>query len=85
MLLGHKKNLHKIIYHVTFVNIFIRVQFFAMKPSQENVNFFILTISKNGHKCTEIHQKLYNAWGEDNVPCLRRIQKVSKEFCDGKR
>jgi histone-lysine N-methyltransferase SETMAR len=56
-----------------------------MKPSSENVNFFVATLCKNNFKATQIHSLLVEAWGQENVLSLRRVQDISKEFASGER
>lgn len=51
----------------------------------ENLNFFVKTLIHNGFSCTDMHQYLTNTWGEDNVPSLRQVQRLAKEFKDGTR
>jgi len=56
-----------------------------MQPSSENVYFFISTLQRNNYKASQIHSLLVEAWGQDNVPSLRRVQDISKEFASGER
>lgn len=51
----------------------------------ECVNYFIATLAKNNVSASVIRKYLVNAWGEDNVKSLRRIQTIAKEFNDGDR
>lgn len=56
-----------------------------MKPTAENMNFFIATLQRNKFKATNIHSLLVEAWGEENVLSLRRVQEISQEFACGAR
>jgi transposase len=56
-----------------------------MKPSTDNMNFFIATLQKSNFSATKIHSLLADAWGEENVLSLRRVQELSKEYADGVR
>ena len=49
------------------------------------MNFFIATLALNDVNATEIHRLLSNAWGEENVIKLRRIQALAREFRCGER
>lgn len=55
-----------------------------MDIQQCNLNFFVATLSSNNFKATDIHQLLINAWGEDNIVGVRRIQAIAKEFAEGR-
>jgi hypothetical protein len=56
-----------------------------MQATEENVNFFIATLTKNNYKATDIHHLLANAWGEDNIIKVRQIQKKASQFATGER
>lgn len=55
-----------------------------MEVKPNALNFFVSTLSRNGYKGTEIHNLLTNAWGEEDMVSLRRVQQISKEFENGR-
>ena len=55
----------------------------AQSSTQDERNFFIITLAKNDYTSVAIHDLLCNAWG--NVMTLRAVQKVVKQYKDGDR
>ena len=54
-----------------------------VKP--EFVNFLVKTLVDNEIAASDIHTYLINSWGEQNIPTLRHIQRLAKQFRDGER
>ena len=53
----------------------------AQSSTQDERNFFIITLAKNDYTSVAIHDLLCNAWG--NVMTLRAVRKVVKQYKDG--
>jgi len=55
-----------------------------MDHKQCDLNFFVATLERNNYKSTTIHELLVEAWGEEAVVGVRRIQAIAKEFSEGR-
>ena len=55
-----------------------------MECSKDKLYFLVETLRRNNRKATEIHEVLQNAWPEDYFS-VRQIQRLCKEYEDGKR
>ena len=55
-----------------------------MNHKQCDLNFFVATLARNNYKATTIHELLVEAWGEEAVVGVRRVQAICKEFNEGR-
>lgn len=56
-----------------------------MEHKSEYINYFVATLTRCNLSAVDIRSYLVEAWGEDNVKSLRRIQTIAKEFNEGER
>ena len=56
-----------------------------MNATTEQINFFVLTLTKNDFNAKQIHELLSFTWGEENVIKLRRVQTLVQDFKTGER
>lgn len=57
----------------------------AMKPTTEQVNFYIQTRCQLGKNASKIHKELTEVWGHDNICSERHVYRTVNEFRSGNR
>jgi hypothetical protein len=62
----------------------LATQVLKMPVKENNLNFFVSTMTTNNFTAKEIYDFLSNAWGAEYIT-LRRIQQLHMEYIDGRR
>ena len=56
-----------------------------MKPTTQQVNFYIHTRCQLGKNASKIHKELTEVWGHDNICSKRHVYRTVNEFRSGSR